>query len=456
MPHALVNRDSGQVVVLDKSAFFVASMCNGENDFDLPIFLDRHYEARDKFLAADIIENVEVPTPILDSQKYRKAPSPFYKTLHWSITGSCNLKCRHCYLCAPEKKYGDITFSRITELVDEISEAGIMEVSITGGEPFVKKEIWDILALLAEKKIRISQIYTNGVMVSDSVLERLEKVLGPQFAKNGLKPEFSLSFDGVGTHDDIRGIKGTELETIKAIERIVAHGFSVRIETVLYRKNVGNMIETLDLMSKKGVESWKISGVGDVGNWLKTEGTENLSIGETFDCYRNLLEHYIRTGRPLNIQMGGFYSCAKGVAQNNTLYGQLTGKCDESFLKKYSCNACRYIRYLLSDGTLLPCISMTGTAIHKNMPNIQDKTLSEALNDQNLWEIVSIKVGDLVKKNKECAHCEYFGKCNLGCRSCALTYNGSVFAKDPFTCYYWKNNYPEKIAQTISQMEQKK
>ena len=304
-----------------------------------------------------------------------------------------------------------------------------------------------------EKKIRITQIYTNGVLVTDSLLERLKKILAPQIAKNGPKTEFCLSFDGVGTHDDIRGIKGTELETIKAIERIVAHGFPVRIETVLYKKNVGNMVKTLDLMSEKGVESWKISGVGDTGKWLETGGTENLSIEETFDCYMDLLKHFICVGRPLNIQMGGFYSCGKGLTQGNSLYSQSTGKCDEGFLKQYSCNTCRFIRYLLSDGTLLPCIPMTGSAIHKDMPNIRDKSLGEALKDHKLWEIVSIKVKDLVKKNKECADCEYLGKCNIGCRSCSLIYNESVFAKDPFTCYYWKNKYSEKIAETIRQIE---
>ena len=138
VPHALVNRDSGQLIVLDKSAFFAASACDGETDFDLPIFLENHCNVRDKLLSAGIIEKVENPTPISEFQKYRKAPNPFYRMLHWSITGSCNLKCRHCYLNAPEKKYKDLTFQRITKLIDEMYEAGIMEVSVTGGEPFIK------------------------------------------------------------------------------------------------------------------------------------------------------------------------------------------------------------------------------------------------------------------------------------------------------------------------------
>jgi radical SAM protein with 4Fe4S-binding SPASM domain len=446
LAHALVNTETGQMAVLDEAAFLAASASDGETDLELPVFLDRHRQIRDSLFASGIVEKLEHSLPVQDFQRYRKAPNPYYKTLHWSITGSCNLKCRHCYLSAPDKKYGDMTFAEITRMIDEMVEAGIMEVSITGGEPFVRKEIWDILALLREKRIRISQIYTNGVLVSDAVLERLKEVLGPQ-AENGTQTEFSLSFDGVGTHDDLRGIEGTEEKTIRAIERIGAHGFPVRIETALYRKNAGRLADTLHLLAAKGVASWKISGIGDVGSWLETGGAENLTIGETYDCYLDLLKNYLRAGRPLNIQMGGFYMGRKDTGEDGAFYGHSAGKRDEGFLKRYSCNACRYIRYLLSDGTLLPCISMTGTEIQKQMPNVRDKGLSEALKDPNLWEIVSVKVGNLVDKNKECAACEHLGNCNLGCRSCALTYNGGIFSKDPFTCYYWKNGYPEKIMQ---------
>lgn len=443
LPHTLVNTENGQVAALDKATFLAAAASDGETSLDLPIFLDIHRKARDRLFAEGLIEGVDAPSPILESQRYRKAPNPFYRTLHWSVTGSCNLKCRHCYLSAPDRKYEDLTFPEIRRLVDEMAEAGIMEVSITGGEPFVRKDIWDILALLVEKKIRIGQIYTNSVLVDDRVLERLEDLLGAR------KTEFSISFDGVGTHDDIRGIEGTEEKTLRAIERIIARGFPVSIETVLYRKNVDRMGDTLRLLTEKGVRAWKLSGVGDSGKWLETGGAENLSIEETFECYLDLLKTFLSLGRPLSIQMGGFYIFSKRSGMEGSPYGAFDEKLRESSLKQYACNACRFIRYMLSDGTLLPCLPMTGTPVHKNMPNVRSRGLIEALRDPSLWEIASVKVGDLVERNKECAECEHLGKCTLGCRACALIYGDGVFGKDPFTCRYWKAGYPERIVKCI-------
>jgi radical SAM protein with 4Fe4S-binding SPASM domain len=147
--------------------------------------------------------------------------------------------------------------------------------------------------------------------------------------------------------------------------------------------------------------------------------------------------------------MGGFYMFNKASGMEGSPYGGPGNRSRERIMKQYSCNSCRFVRYLLSDGTLLPCISMTGSEIHKHMPNVRSRGLIEALRDPGLWEIVSIKVGDLLERNKECAECEHFGGCTLGCRTCALTYGEGVFAKDPFTCHYWKEGYPAKIEECI-------
>ena len=409
-PYALANTHTGQVITLESPAFFVASICDGKTNFDMPLILDIHHDICNDFLSAGIIEKLEKPQPIQDYQRYHKAPNNYHKSLHWSITGDCNLKCRHCYLSAPDKKYSDLDFAQITDLVNQMYDAGIMEVSITGGEPFLRKDLWQILSLFVDKKIRVTQIYTNGLLVTDAVLEKLVEVLAPQYENTLLRTEFSLSFDGVGCHDDIRGIEGTEIQTLEAIERIKQHGFPVKIETVLYSKNVTKMRETLKVLTAKKIDYWKISGIGDVGKWVETSQQETLSSKEMFDCYIDLLKGFIEAQRPVNILLGGFYSYDKKSKREGSLYSNPDGVCDDAYLKNYACNMSRFVRYVLSDGTLLPCISMTGTYIHKKMPNIRNIRLSEALQDQFLHEIVTITVNDLVDKNSECKNCEYLGR----------------------------------------------
>jgi len=449
IPFALADTHSGQVMALDSAAFFAASICDGKTDCNSPFILDIHHSVCSNFLTSGVIEEITSPRSLQEHQKYRKALNSYHKALHWSITGRCNLKCRHCYLCAPDNKYSDLDFSQITQLVDQMSDAGIMEVSITGGEPFLRKDIWEILALFVEKRIRVTQIYTNGLLVSDSVLKRLQDVLAPQYERSNVKVEFSLSFDGVGCHDDIRGIEGTELKTLEAIDRIRNHGFPVKIETILYRKNINRMLDTLEVLKSKKVDYWKLSAVGNVGKWLETCDQENISPAEIFDCFLGLLKGFIGAERPMGILMGGFYTYNKSTGTEGALYGNAEGICDDDFLSNFSCTMSRFVRYLLPDGTLLPCISMTGTEVHDKMPNVLDNGLSEALQDPYLQEIVSITVKELLERNTACKTCEHIGRCNLGCRSSALTDNKDVFSVDPATCYYWKNGYPEKIKEML-------
>mgnify|MGYP000436072073 CR=1 FL=1 len=82
-------------------------------------------------------------------------------------------------------------------------------------------------------------IYTNGVLVNEKLLAELDR--------RGIKPEFTLSFDGVGCHDWMRGMEGAEQAAIDAIKLLKSKGFQVAIETVLYTGNKGTLADTLKL-----------------------------------------------------------------------------------------------------------------------------------------------------------------------------------------------------------------
>lgn len=101
------------VAHLDDATFFAASACDGQTDLDLPIFRKIHRQARDRLFDDGFIERLAAPSPVSEFQRYRKAPNPYHKTLLWSVTGACNLKCRHCYLHAPDAKYRDLGFQQI-------------------------------------------------------------------------------------------------------------------------------------------------------------------------------------------------------------------------------------------------------------------------------------------------------------------------------------------------------
>ncbi|WP_289466325.1 radical SAM protein, partial [Klebsiella pneumoniae] len=69
----------------------------------------------------------------------------YIRTAHWSITGRCNYRCKHCYMSAPDAKLGELSHETIMSIVQQLIDCGIYQVSLTGGEPLVRKDFMEIV-----------------------------------------------------------------------------------------------------------------------------------------------------------------------------------------------------------------------------------------------------------------------------------------------------------------------
>jgi len=337
-------------------------------------------------------------------------------------------------MSAPQAKYGELSHEQCMDIVRKISEAGIMNVSLTGGEPFVRKDFLDIVDALLEKKIFISQIYTNGVLVNEELLSELEK--------RGIKPEFSLSFDGVGCHDWLRGVPGSEEKAINAIKLLKKRGFSVSIETSLHKKNIATLEATFNFLTELGVDSWKTSPTSDSGNWQNENGVYNVNVQELYEAYLRFIPRYKSAGALLSIMLGGFFMCNKGSHDYRIPCKKFDGS--EKMLRQTVCASARNNMYISADGKLLPCIPLSGLPV-EGVPDITKITLLEALSDSTYLSMINTRVCDLLEANEKCKACDYRLYCGGGCRAGALLSSGEYLGCDDYTCYFFKNGYEAKI-----------
>ena len=61
------------------------------------------------------------------------------------LTNSCNLACTHCYIREDDTK-GELSYCQWCRIIDEITEAGCLWLTFTGGEPFRRRDFLDIYA----------------------------------------------------------------------------------------------------------------------------------------------------------------------------------------------------------------------------------------------------------------------------------------------------------------------
>jgi len=440
LPYALQDTRSGLVSFLDEKAFQAVSFCNGILDVDGPLLLPAHREVIKKLKENSVIEECAERDGLQPYQEYRLIPCRFMMRAHWSITGKCNLRCRHCYMSAPQAKYGELSHQQCLDIIRQISEAGIGQVSLTGGEPLVRSDFLEIVDALLSLKISIVQIYTNGVLVNQTLLDELKN--------RSCLPEFSLSFDGVGCHDWLRGVEGAEKKAVEAIKMLRTNGFPVSIESALHKGNVHTMEAMLNLFRELGVAKWKTSPASDAGNWLNEGGRYNLTVEELYRTYLDFLPAYKAAGAPLNIMLGGFFSCQKGSDKYHIPCKKFDGS--DRMLRQTICGSARNTMYIAADGKLLPCIPLTGLSVPADLPSVTEMDICRALSDSNYLKLIDMRLEDLLKANAQCHACEHRLYCGGGCRAGALLCSGEYLGRDDYTCYFFRNKFEEKIKAVYS------
>ena len=80
---------------------------------------------------------------------------------------------------------------------------------------------------------------------------------------------------------------------------------------------------------------------------------------------------------------------------------------------------------------------------------MKDTPLAELLSDSRYLDEVCTTLGTLREKNGKCGQCEYFERCNGGCRAIALALTGEKLGIDPSKCLFWEERYDQKIAELL-------
>ncbi len=415
-PHSLLNFKTGDCRQLSEQMFLLAQACDGLTDLAAAAGFIGREVFLDKLIAAGMAEECGQGEEILPYQRFRKADNAYIRTVHWLITGLCNLKCRHCYMEAPAGTYGELPLPDILRIIDRLAAANVHHVHLTGGEPFLRQDLADILAALAARQITVTHISTNGALVTDEALQNIKKL--------GFSPHFQISFDGYGAHDAMRGVPGAERAAVQAIRRLRGHGFPVAAATVVDRANAASLPETYAVLKRMDIQSWLVGLPEKIGNWRDSE-TE-LAWEEALAAYAAVADRWSADGRPFELKISGF-DCT-GKIEEFAGYGP----------ESYDCMSCRLTPTLLPDGTIIPCPGYIDIIDKKRMPNILRQSFAAALSSPALRAITDIRKKDVLAHNAACAACAEFPRCGGGCRASAATATGDLMGVNPHLCRQYK------------------
>ena len=443
LPYAVVDSKTHRVHWLDKTKFDALTLCDGSVDFDLPLIPRAVRNSIGELEEKGYIETCTPNAGIKEHQRYHRYENRFMESVHWSVTGRCNCKCKHCYLSAADGRYGELSHDDVMKITEELGNAGVLSCSITGGEPLVRSDFWEIVDALSERGVYISQIYSNGLLVNEGLLER--------FKQRGLYPEFNMSFDGVGYHDWLRGINGAEKAVRHAFELCRDNGFPTGAEMCLWKENAHTLRESINYLASVGCRSLKTNPVSDTGAWREGGYAKKhgLSHDETIEIYLDYLEDFYNDLPNMHLSLGGFFAANGREPDVYSIPAVHVFKDPEN---KCMCAHARTSMYISAEGRALTCMPISNDdEFQADYPLIHELGLKNCLTESKYLELINTRSGTVLEHNEKCRSCEYRKLCLGGCRAAGLMcHPGDILAPDEYTCELFRNGWLQKLEEKIA------
>ncbi len=339
----------------------------------------------------------------------------------WNFTNRCNLACKHCYSYADPNSEDYLSTEDIISTIPELIKGGIKFVIFSGGEPLIRKDIFEISSAMQEAGI-ITYLSTNGLYINDKNVDDIIKTFN----------YIGISIDGIEKiHDDFRGMQGAYKKSIDAIKLIQAHGGNAGIRFTLTNETKDSFYSIFELAEEIGVDKIYISHLVYSGR-----GLENLMMDISHQERREFVNfiinrafRYYREKRNIDIVTGNMEMDAILFLERfSELYPD---KREEMIkrLKEWGGN---------SAGRRLVNIDWRGNV--KPDPffpfvvgNILDKPFSQIWLDEDNEMLTKLR--DYPRElGGKCADCKVIDICNGGSRSRAYAISGDLWDEDP-SCY---------------------
>ncbi len=335
----------------------------------------------------------------------------------WNITNRCNLLCDHCYMAADSHvRPNELTDAETIALVDQMGERGLPALFLSGGEPMIRRNFWEILERARGYGIRVT-VSTNCTMIDREAARRLKS--------NGIDWIATSLYGPNEFHDAMVGVPGTRRRVIDAIKVLREEGVGVAIKTAISKTTWPYVYDLIAEARELGVGLIYFCDLITAG---RSEGEDDGRI--TAAQWRELADFIIEdlvAGQESGVKglewdIGAMPSFIPYVAERFMERGMDVSNGLERLKVISACPVGKGHMNINSEGGIMPCQFAQDWTIG----NVREMTLQDAVAE--LYKL------DVQESKGVCAPeaCEYSRICR-GCRAKAWQRTGDPMAED-VTC----------------------
>lgn len=335
----------------------------------------------------------------------------------WELTNACNLKCVHCRACPAEQRSPEeLTTEESKKLIDQISSFSAPAIVLSGGEPLVRPDVFEIAEYGVSKGLRML-LATNGTTVTPEIAQKISDV--------GIK-RVSVSLDGANaeTHDSFRRIPGAFKCTLEGIENLKRVGMPFQINTSVAKHNVDQLPDILELAIGLGAVALHIFLLVPTGCGKEIADDEMIEPAE----YERVLNWFYDRSKDERIALKAtcaphYFRIVRQRAKAEGIAPPTSGHGHESMTK--GCLAGSAVCFVSHKGDVYPCGYLQVSA-----GNVRQQHFKEIWDSSEVFKLLR---NDDALEGK-CGCCEYRRVC-MGCRARAYAYTGNIMSEEPFCVY---------------------
>ncbi len=341
---------------------------------------------------------------------------PSLRLVAWETTRNCNLNCVHCRAAATCGPYsGELDTRAALTLLDQIAEVAKPIIILTGGEPLLRNDIFEIAKHGHAKGMRMVMA-PNGTLVTRPIADKM--------VKSGIQ-RISVSLDGstAQSHDAFRGVQGAYDGALEGIANAKAAGIEFQINTTITKTNLEQIPKIFKLAESLGAVAHHIFLLVPTGRgkYIVDQGIDAKEYEQTLNWFYDQREkttlqlkatcapHYYRIlrqrakadGRSVTFESHGLDAVTRGCLAG-------TGFC-----------------FVSHRGIVQPC-----GFLDLNCGDVTRQSFGEIWRHAEHFK----KLRDLDQLKDKCGYCEYRRVCG-GCRARAYEATGDYMAQEPLCLY---------------------
>lgn len=331
----------------------------------------------------------------------------------WDITRKCNLKCHHCYAYKEGDYSEELDLEQMYKAIHDLKKLQPYLIVYGGGEPFVRKDFFDILKETKRVLNCRIKVLTNGTMLTNEVAKKIKNYVD----------FIQISLDGIEEHHDIlRGREGSFNKAIKAINVATEAGIKTGICMTINKYNIEDIDWVMKFALEKKVYKLRISPFVAAGKAINSYSEWIIPHEDLKRIYERLTEYRIKYRSKLLFDF-------RDELYGNAFLGCIGQKSNEN--NEYLlCAAGRSLFYINAEGYITPCNFIDNPKYY--VGNIKKDNIQRIWEDSELFNSLrNLKVNDI----ENCSTCKRKMRCGGGLRCNALMTTGDIKAADPF-CYF--------------------